>query len=121
MYYWLTGRPDGGWPVRPVTGSGETTGPGTGSGRLLPRGGAPGDVAGDDRRVDVLEHGLARDHDALHVLATRHLVHDRLQDLFEDRAQPAGAGAAQVGLVGDGLERVGGELQVHAVQLEQPP
>src|SRR6266480_696451 len=96
--------------------------PGTpaGSGRLLARG-APRDVPGNDGRVDVLQHGFARDHHALHVLAARHLVHHRLQDLFHDGAQAAGAGAAQVRLVGDGLQRVGAELQVHAVELEQPP
>src|SRR6266702_267301 len=91
----------------------------TGSGRLLARG-APRDVPGDDGRIDVLQHGFARDHHALHVLAARHFVHHRLQDLFQDGAQAARAGAAQVRLVGDGLQRVRGELQVHAVQLEQP-
>src|SRR5580704_11292903 len=90
------------------------------SGGLLARS-TPRYVPGNDRRVDVLEHGLARYHDALHVLAARHLIHHRLQDLFQDRAQPARAGAAQVRLVGDGLQRVRGELQVHAVELEQPP
>src|SRR3954447_10100392 len=64
---------------------------------------APGDIPGNDRRVDVLEYGLARDHDALDVLAARHLVHHRLQHLFQDRAQAARAGAAEVRLVGDGL------------------
>ena len=88
--------------------------------RLLARG-TPFDVAGHQQRVHVLEHRLAGDDDPLHVLAARHLVHDRHQDLFQDRPQPAGAGPAQDRLVGDGLERVVGELQVDAVQLEQPP
>src|SRR5712691_4270852 len=97
-------------------------GPGGGaSGGLLARGSTPRDVPRDDGRVDVLQHGLARDHDALHVLAARHLVHHRLQDLFQDGAQAARAGAAEVRLVGDGLQRVGGEFQVHAVQFEQAP
>src|SRR6266567_5632411 len=97
-------------------------GPGGGaSGGLLARGSTPRDVPRDDGRVDVLQYGLARDHDALHVLAARHLVHYRLQDLFQDGAQAARAGAAEVSLVGDGLQRVGGEFQVHAVQFEQAP
>src|ERR1700727_3171200 len=46
------------------------------SGRLLARGPAR-HISRDDRRVDVLEHGLTGDHDPLDVLAARHLVHHR--------------------------------------------
>ena len=37
-----------------------------------------------------------------------------------DRAQAAGTGAAVNGLIGDGLERLFSEFQLHAVHLEQP-
>ena len=80
------------------------------------------DIAGarDQRRVDVLEDDLAGDDDPGDVLAGRHLVHHREQHLFHDGAQAAGAGAAQDGLVGDRLEGVVGELQLDAVELEEP-
>ena len=45
------------------------------------------------------------------VVAARQVVHDLEQHLFEDRPQPAGAGAALERLVGDGLERVVGEAR----------
>src|ERR1022692_4931181 len=81
----------------------------------------PRAVPRDQRGVHVLKHDGASDDHPLDVLAARHLVHDRQQDLFQDGAQPAGARAAQDRLVGHGLQRVLGELQVHPVQLEQPP
>ena len=49
-----------------------------------------------------------------------HVEHHREQHLLHDRAQAAGAGAAQDRLVGDRLERVLGELELDAVELEQP-
>src|SRR5215469_3227902 len=90
------------------------------SGRLLPRG-PPGNIPRDQRRVHVLEHNVGADDDLLDVLAARHLVHHREQDFLEDRSQPAGTGTAQDRLVGDGLQGVVGELQVHSVELEQAP
>src|SRR5438067_349599 len=59
-------------------------------------------VARDDRRVHVLEHGLARDDHLRDVLAlARDVVHDAEQHLLEDRAQTTRASAAQDRLVGD--------------------
>src|SRR6516165_8859253 len=94
--------------------------PGRRSGGLF-AGGAGAGAARDDGGVDVLEHDRAGDDDPFHVLAAGHLVHHREQDFLQDGPQAAGAGAAQDGLVGDGFERVGRELQVHPIQLEQPP
>src|ERR1700730_9224082 len=88
--------------------------------RLLARG-AAGAVAGDQGGVHVLQDHRPRDHHPLDVLAARHLVHDRQQDLFQDGPQPTGAGATQDRLVGHGLQGVLGELQVHTVQFEEPP
>ena len=48
----------------------------------------------------------------------RHLEHDRPEHLFHDRAEPAGAGLAQHGEVGDRLERLLVELELDAVELE---
>src|SRR5215467_8670031 len=90
------------------------------SGGLLP-GGPPGDIPRDQRRVHVLQHHVRADDDLLDVLAARDLVHDREEDLLEDRSQAAGPGTAQNRLVGHRLQGVVGELQVHAVKLEQPP
>ena len=42
------------------------------------------------------------------------------QGLLEDRAQAAGAGLAREGLVGDRAERVIGEHELDAVELEEP-
>ena len=62
---------------------------------------------------------LAGDDDLGDVLAAGDVVHDVEQHLFEDRAQAAGAGAAQQREVGDRLDGVRGELQLDAVELEQ--
>src|SRR5207248_6059258 len=80
---------------------------------------AADELAGHDRRVDVLQHDFARDEYPGRVRVAGYLVHHGEQYLFHDRAQSAGAGAAQVGLVGDGFQRIRLELQLHAVQLEQ--
>src|SRR5690606_41039151 len=76
-------------------------------------------VAGYEGRDRVFEHRLAGDDHSGHVLSRGYFVHHRLEDLFEDRAQAAGAGAAQDRLVGDGLQGAVGELQLHAVELQQ--
>src|SRR5262245_40354712 len=86
------------------------------SGGLLPRG-PPRDIPRDQRGVDILQHHVAADHDLLDVLAARHLVHHREEDLLEDRPQAARTGAAQDRLVGHGLQGVIGEFQVHPVEL----
>src|SRR6266508_5874721 len=56
-------------------------------------------VAWHQRRVDPAEDHVGGDHAAAHVVAGGQVVLDVEQDLFQDRAQPAGAGAAQDRLV----------------------
>ena len=55
----------------------------------------------------------------LDVVAARQVVHDVEQHLFEDGPQATGAGAPQQGLVGHGLERVVGELELDVLELEE--
>src|SRR4051812_2020558 len=90
----------------------------SGSGGLLA--GGAGGLAGHDRRVHVLQHDVLGDDDGGDVLPAGDVVHDRLEDLLHDRPQPTGTGAPQDGLVGDRLQGVVGELQLHPVELEQP-
>src|SRR6185437_14476649 len=78
-----------------------------------------GQVTRDDRRDDLFEDDLAGDQHAGDVGVAWHLVHHGEQHFLHDRAEATGPGAAQDGLVGDRLERVGGELKLHAVELEQ--
>ena len=73
-----------------------------------------------DRRRRVLEHGLAGDHHAGDVVVGRDVEHHRAEDLFDDRAEPAGTGLAQHREVGDRLERALVELELDAVDLEHP-
>ena len=61
--------------------------------------------ARDEGGIDLLEHGRAIDDDLLDVGATRQVVHDLEEDLFEDGPQTASAGAPQQGLVGDGTDK----------------
>ena len=49
----------------------------------------------------------------------RQVEHDAEQRLLDDGAQAAGAGAALQRLDGDGVERLVGEHQLDAVQLEE--
>src|SRR3954471_4458739 len=88
--------------------------------RAMRGGPAGGQVARHDRRYHLLQHDLAGDQHPPDVGVAGDLVHDREQNLFEDRAQPAGAGAAQDGLVGHGLEGFRREVEFDAVQFEQP-
>src|SRR4051794_9309323 len=76
-------------------------------------------VAGDEgRRLVVLDDGLVDD--ALRdVGAAREVVHHLEQHLLQDRPQTAGTRASRERLVGDGLERVVGEVQVDVVELEE--
>src|SRR6266545_4242756 len=76
-------------------------------------------VARHQRRVDPAEDHVGGDHAAAHVVAGGQVVLDVEQDLFQDRAQPAGAGAAQDRLVGHGIQGVVGELQLDPVELEE--
>ena len=98
------------------TGGGEAE---SGSGGLLATLALRG-LARDQGRVDVLEDDLAADDHAGDVLAGGHLVHHREEHLLHDGAQATSAGAAEDGLVGDRLEGVVTELQLDAVELEQP-
>src|SRR3954466_794109 len=68
--------------------------------------------ARDQGRVDVVADHLGGHHDLGDVLAGRHVVHDVEQDLFDDRPQAAGAGAAHHGQVGERVDRVLAELQL---------
>jgi hypothetical protein len=58
------------------------------------------------------------DHHAGDVAPRGHLEHDRLQGLLEDRAQPAGAGAALDRALGDGLQGAALEVELDAIELE---
>ena len=64
-------------------------------------------------------HDVAVDDALRDVGARRQLVHDLEQHLFEDRAQPASAGAALQRFVGDRLERVVGERELDVVEVEE--
>src|SRR5690606_30754112 len=58
------------------------------------------------------------DHALADVVAAGQPVHEVEQHLFEDGPQTAGAGAPEQGLLGDGLQRVGGELELDVLELE---
>src|SRR5262245_55996036 len=65
-------------------------GAGPGSGALLAgRALVARRLARHQRRVDVLQHDLARDDDPCDVVAARHLEHHLLEDLLHDRPQTA--------------------------------
>ena len=49
----------------------------------------------------------------------RHLVHHRRHDIFQHRPQAAGANFPLQRLVGSGLQRTGGKLQLHIVVFHQ--
>src|SRR4029450_10312668 len=76
-------------------------------------------VAGDQGGVDAAGDDVGGDHTAADVVARRQVVLDVEEDLLEDRPQAAGARAALDRLVGDRLEGVVGELQLHPVELEE--
>src|SRR3954468_22842469 len=74
---------------------------------------------GDERRLDAALHRLLG-HDALlHVAPGGQLELHLEQDLLDDRAQAARAGLALQGAVGDRLQRVGGEDELDAVEVEE--
>ena len=74
----------------------------------------------DQRRVDLLADGLRGDHAGRDVLAegSSYIVLSSTSSRIG--TQPAGAGLAQDGEVRDRLERVGFELELDAVELEEP-
>src|SRR5438270_13754606 len=69
--------------------------------------------------VHASEHDVGVDDALRDVLAGGQLVHDVEQHLLHDGPQAARAGAAQVALVGDGLERALVEVELDAVELEE--
>src|SRR5690606_15808504 len=74
---------------------------------------------GHERGVDALLDSSAGDHALAHITARRQVEHDAHERLFDDGAQPAGAGAALQRLARDGLQRLVGEDQLDAVQREE--
>ena len=81
---------------------------------------AGGGATGHEGRVDPVEHHRPVDDALAHVGAAREVVHHVEEHLFEDGPQPPGAGPAQQRLLGHRLEGVLGELQLHAIELEDP-
>src|SRR5450631_4533003 len=75
-------------------------------------------VINDERGIPVRDRVLVDD-DFLDALLGRHLVHDVEHRLFQDGAQTAGAALTNQRLLSDGLQSALGELQLHAVHLEQ--
>src|SRR3990172_7278062 len=69
--------------------------------------------------VHLASDDLAVDHALGHVAARGQLVHRVQQDLFHDRAEAPRTGGPQDRLVGDRVERVVGELELDAVELEE--
>src|SRR5690349_12834433 len=95
--------PLGPWPER-------------GSGRLLL---AALGLARDEGRSDVVLHDLPGDDDLRDVAPRRDVVHHVEEDLLDDRAQAACSGAALERRLGDRVDRVVGELELDAVEVEE--
>src|SRR5579884_3029247 len=76
---------------------------------------------GHQRRVHLVEDDGSVDYALRDVRPAGEVVHDLEQDLLEDGPEPAGARAPQEGLLGDGLESVGRELELDVVELEGAP
>src|SRR5918998_4983443 len=74
---------------------------------------------GDERGLEPLLDRLLGDHALLHVASRRQLELNVEQRLLEDRPEAAGAGLALEGAVGDRAQRVVGEHQLDAVELEE--
>src|SRR5579863_6137497 len=91
---------------------------GSGSGSAPDLGGRL--ALGDEGRVHAVEHDRPVDDTTSHVAPTGQVVHHVEENLLEDGAQPAGAGATQKGLLGHSLESVVGELELDAVEFEHP-
>src|SRR5207302_4278230 len=75
---------------------------------------------GNERGVDTIEDDGAVDEAFADVAAARQVVHDLEEDLLEDGAQAARSGATKQRLLGNGLERVGRELELDIVEFEHP-
>src|SRR5207248_3800883 len=73
---------------------------------------------GDQHGPLVVQDHLARDDALLEALDGRQLVHDLEHDLFQDRAQAAGARPALERLLRDGGHGVVGELEADLLEVE---
>src|SRR5207237_1828869 len=73
----------------------------------------------DDEGRFLLEDGVLVDDDLADVLVRGDLVHDVQHRVLEDGAQTARAALVRDGLSGDRAQRALGELELHAVHLEE--
>src|SRR6478736_6187362 len=73
----------------------------------------------DEGRGDVVLDDLPGDDHLGDVAPRRHVVHHVEEDLLDDRAQAAGAGATLEGRLGDRVDGVVGELELDAVEVEE--
>src|SRR3989304_1323674 len=71
---------------------------------------------GPGRRLAIADH-FTRNHALRQPLDRRQLVHDLEHDLFQDRPEPARAGAALERLAPDRRHRVVGGLQPHLLEV----
>jgi hypothetical protein len=78
----------------------------------------PSRFARHDCRCRVLKHGLLRDDHGRDIFGRRHLEHDRAENLFHDRAEPASTRLAQHGKVGDRFEGILLKFELNAIDLE---
>src|SRR6478735_874553 len=76
-------------------------------------------LARDEGRGDVVLDDLPGDDHLGDVAPRRDVVHHVEEDLLDDRAQAAGAGAALEGRLGDRVDGVVGELELDAVEVEE--
>ena len=72
------------------------------------------------QRLAAAFHDLGVDHHLFHALQGGKLEHGLQQDAFQDGTQPACAGPAQDGALGDGMQRLFLEAQLDAFHLEHP-
>src|SRR6478736_6076141 len=73
----------------------------------------------DEGRGDVVLDDLPGDDHLGDVAPRRHVVHHVEEDLLDDRAQAAGAGATLEGRLGDRVDGVVGELELDTVEVEE--
>src|SRR6478609_5251148 len=76
-------------------------------------------LARDEGRSDVVLDDLPGDDHLGDVAPRRDVVHHVEEELLDDRAQAAGAGAALEGRLGDRVDGVVGELELDAVEVEE--
>src|SRR5215207_919572 len=76
-------------------------------------------LAGHQGRRHLVGDDLAVDDDLADIASRRDVVHDVEEHFLDDGPQPARTGAALERLVGDRPDRVLGELELDAVELEE--